>query len=213
MWGATVPLCRPVRGERPWHVVGREWHRAQCIRLPLISSLFLSPGRGCHGYCHLFFIFSFLSSLFSINSLQLLCLLLLFSILLPLLGSLSTQSSHHILGLPRLPFPLHYLLSANVSSPILPTWPTQFSPLLTSVFLKLSFTPTSTPSSSILHSHDSSYPVVFANLLLFSVSAIVSKPYMYAGVTHKGSTFPFKAIWSVCGFLFLLQSHVNQYKL
>ena len=86
-------------------------------------------------------------------------------------------------------------LPANVSTPILSTCPSHFSLLLTSFFLKLSFPPTSTLSSSRLlssaptHSQHSSYPVVFSSqtrtFCCFSLSAI-----HICRSTTRGSTFP-----------------------
>ena len=142
------------------------------------------------------FSLSFLSSphfsptVFSINSLQ---LLLTFAVVLhspPNLSlSLLTQSSHHILGLLRLLFPSTFWASAlfaNFLSPILSTCPAHFSPLLTSFFLKLSFTPTcSLSSSSLLLSTLFSPTILLMQLFsqtctfcCFSVGAIVSKPCM-----------------------------------
>ena len=127
------------------------------------------------------FFLRFLSSLSlttsSITSLQ---LRLSFAVVLyspPTLSrSLLTQSSHRMLGLPRLPFPsLHFLgicsfnncsisHSFHMSGPFQPT-PPQF---LLKTFFHTNLHSQFGHSGLIrsLHSHDSSYPVVFANLHL-----------------------------------------------
>ena len=135
------------------------------MRLPwLLSSLL-----------RLFFPLLIFHSLRSLSPESNSCILLLFSISI-LSRSLLMQSSHHMLGLPRLLVPtpsghLHSLPNLSPKANILSTCRAHCNLLITSVFLKLSLTPTSTLSSSIplirsLHSHDSSYPVVFANLLI-----------------------------------------------
>ena len=76
---------------------------------------------------------------------------------------------------------------------------THFNLLLANFFLKLSFTPTSSLSlSSLLLSALVNPTILLTQLFLqtwtfsccFSVSALISKLYMYAGVTHEVSTFP-----------------------
>ena len=54
----------------------------------------------------------------------------------------------------------------------------------------LSFYPFSLISS--LNSHDYFYQVIFSQIWTFSVGAIVSSAFMYAGVTHELSTFPLR---------------------
>ena len=85
------------------------------------------------------------------------------------------------------------LLFCQFLSPILSTWPAYINLLITNFFLKLSFIPTPTLSSSNLLSstlltHTILLTGLFSQTWTFcyvSVSAIVSSPFMYAGVTHE----------------------------
>ena len=95
------------------------------------------------GYCHLFFVCSFLAPLsltaFSVSSRQLLSVTNVLHSSPSLSRCLLRQFSHHIIGLPRLPFHSTFWTS--------PVFPIFHLLLLISFFLHLSFTPTSIPSS------------------------------------------------------------------
>ena len=97
------------------------------------------------------------------------------------------QRSEHLLSAPifHIPFFSH-------------DRPVRVNILLTNFFLKLSFTPTSTLSSPILLlTARLTHTILLTRLFLvtwifccFSVSAFVSRAFLYAGVTHERSTFP-----------------------
>ena len=118
-----------------------------------------------------------------------------------------TQSSHRILGLPRLHFPYTFCTSALFANFHLPFFP-RIRPIsaysFLSFFFKLSIAPTSTLSLSILFLSALFTPTLLLIQLFsqtctficcFSVIAIVSKPNMYAGITcmyvsHQHVDFP-----------------------
>ena len=82
-------------------------------------------------------------------------------------------------------------LFASLSSPILSAWPTHVK--LANFFLRFSLTPTSTLNSSILLLSVLLTPTILRTRLVsqtwtfscFTVSAIVSSPFLYAAVTHE----------------------------
>ena len=103
-------------------------------------------------------------------------------------ASISPPFSGHFLSLPLFHLPVFHMTR-----------------LLINFFLELSFTPTSTvilfhkcSLISSLNSHDYSYEVGFffsqtwTFSCCFSVNAIISSAFMYAGVTHQLSTFPLR---------------------
>ena len=140
------------------------------LLLASLSSVSCEVGQGYRRLvrCLFFPHFSLITS--SISNLQ----LLFFAVVLhsPPTPSRSplTQSSHRILGLPRLLFPSNFWTSyffGNFSSTILSTCAANFSLLLTNFFLKLSFTPTSSLSSYILLVSALSSPTIL--LIVFSI--------------------------------------------
>ena len=155
-----------------------------------------------HGYCHLFFIFSFLSSLYSHcifyqQSPSPICYCCSTFSSYSFHISLSA-SSHRILRLPRSIFPplsghllcltivhltFFHMSISTYSSPVYSeNIPSLQPPLLVcSFFSSALFTPM-IPLIQL-------FPQT-CTFGCFSVRAIVSKPYMYAGLTHEVSTFP-----------------------
>ena len=161
------PRARPGRSTTVCSCSPSSWYPYHGVRLPMVTIIF-------------FFDSPHLSlTAVSINSLQLLLCFVVFRSPPTLSRSLITQSFHRILGLPHLHFPSTFWASYLCQFFISRSFPmtTQFNILITSFFLKVSLSPTSLSICLLLtiiihslHSHDSSYPVIFANLhlLLFS---------------------------------------------
>ena len=123
--------------------------------------------------------------------------------------SLFTQSSHLSLGLPRLLLPCSRnsaALFGNRSSAILSTCPAHCNLLLTSLSVKLLYTPVSSLNSTILRLSALVTLAIFRTQLFShtcslcccsSVSAKVSVPYRQAGVTQVLMTLPF-SLFEIC---------------
>ena len=147
------------------------WHPCCQVRLVMVTVI-------------VFFFISFLSFL-SLRSLSIVSnshLLMLISIFLPHFPDLCHR---HLLSLLSPYIFWGSGLFPSFSSPFFPhDQPYKTSSLQPPLSVR--------PVFSYPLSCDSSYPAVFTNLdlLLFSVSAIVSRPYLYAGVTHEVSTCP-----------------------
>ena len=116
--------------------------------------------------------------------------------------SLLTQSSHLSLGLPRLLLPCSHnsaALFGSLSSAILSTCPVLCNLLLTSLAVKLLFTPVSSLNSAILRLSALVTLAIFrtqlfshtCGLCCSSVRAKVSFPFRHAGVTQVLMTLPF----------------------
>ena len=117
--------------------------------------------------------------------------------------SLFTQSSHLIFGLPRLLLPCSRnsaALFGSRSSAILSMCPAHCNLLLTSLSVKLLYTPVSSLNSTILRLSALVTLAIFRTQLFShtcslcccsSVSAKVSVPYRQAGVTQLLMTLPF----------------------